>query len=129
MHHLDREYPKDLQNPVTNISILTVIKSLGLSYNQAVDLRWWLLDELTVKNTDLTKIPPMSRIFREAEASMVPDGMKVTEELASVGLQELLNHTILGLLTSSEIRSKLIDGKRYRYRYISLDSGTFISLY
>ena len=71
----------------------------------------------------------MSRIFREAEASMVPDGMKVTEELASVGLQELLNHTILGLLTSSEIRSKLIDGKRYRYRYISLDSCTFISLY
>ena len=129
MHRLDREYPKDLQNPVTNISILTVIKSLGLSYNQAVDLRWWLLDELTVKNTDLTKIPPMSRIFREAEASMVPDGMKVTEELASLGLQELLNYTILRLLTSSEIRSKLIDGKRYRYRYISLDSGTFISLY
>ena len=125
MHHLDREYPKDLQNPVTNISILTVLKSLGLSYNQAVDLRWWLLDELTVKNTDLTKIPPMSRIFREAEASMVPDGMKVTEELASVGLQELLNHTILGLLTSSEISSKLNDGKRY----ISLDSGTFISLH
>ena len=113
MHRLDREYPKDLQNPVTNISILTVIKSLGLSYNQAVDLRWWLLDELTVKNTDLTKIPPMSRIFREAEASMVPDGMKGTEDLASVGLQELLNHTILGLLTSSEIRSKHIDGKKY----------------
>ena len=129
MHRLDREYPKDLQNPVTNISILTVIKSLGLLYNQTVDLRWWLLDELTVKNTDLTKIPPMSRIFREAEASMVPDGMKVTEELASVGLQELLNHTILGLLTSSEIRSKLIDGKICRYRYISLDCGTFISLY
>ena len=129
MHRLDREYPKDLQNPVTNISILTVIKSLGLSYNQAVDLRWWLLDELTVKNTDLTKIPPMSRIFREAEASMVPDGMKVTEELASVGLQELLNHAILGLLISSEICSKLIDGKRYRYRYISIDFVTFISLY
>ena len=129
MHRLDREYPKDLQNPVTNISILMVIKSLGLLYNQALDLQWWLLDELTVKNTDLTKIPPMSRIFREAEASMVPDGMKVTEELASVGLQELLNHTILGLLTSSEIRSKLIDGKRYRYRYISLDFGTFISWY
>ena len=129
MHRLNREYHKSLRNPVTNLSLLTVIKSLGLSYNQAVDLVWWLLDELTVKNTDLTKIPPMSRIFREAEASMVPDGMKVTEELASVGLQELLNHTILGLLTSSEICSKLIDGKRYRYRYISLDSGTFISLY
>ena len=94
MHRLDREYPKDLQNPVTNISILTVIKSLGLSYNQAVDLRWWLLDELTVKNTDLTKIPPMSRIFREAEASMVPDGMKVTEELASVGLESYYTRAV-----------------------------------
>ena len=101
MRHLNREYPKSLRNPVTNLSLLMVIKSLGLSYNQAVDLRWWLLDELTVKNTDLTKIPPMSRIFREAEASMVPDGMKVTKELASVSLQELLNHTILGLLNSS----------------------------
>ena len=101
MHNLNREYPKSLRNPVTNLSLLMVIKSLGLSYNQAVDLRWWLLDKLTVKNTDLTKIPSMSRIFREAEASMVPDGMKVTEELAIVSLQELLNHTILGLLNSS----------------------------
>ena len=56
MHRVDRENPRDLQNPVTNISILTVIKSLGLSYNQAVDLWWGLLDELTVKKTDLTKI-------------------------------------------------------------------------
>ena len=100
MHRLNREYPKSLQNPIINLSLLTVIKSLGLSYNQAGDLRWWLLDELIVKNTDLTKIPPMSRIFRDAEASMLPDGMKVTEELASISLQELLNHTILRLLTS-----------------------------
>ena len=79
-----------------------------------VDLWWWLLDELTIKKTDLTKIPPMSSIFREAEVNMVPEGMEVTEELASVSLQKLLNHTILGLLTSSDVRSKLRDGHRYR---------------
>ena len=129
VRRLNREYPEISQNPVTNLSLLTVIKNLGLSYSQAVDLRWWLLDELTIKKTDLTKIPPMSSIFREAEASMVPEGMEVTEELASVGLQELLNHTMLGLLTSSDVCSKLQDGHRYRYKYHSLYSDTFLGLY
>ena len=39
LRRLNREYPENLNSPVTNLSLLTVIKTIGLSYNQAVDLR------------------------------------------------------------------------------------------
>ena len=93
VRRLNREYPETSHNPVTNLSLLTVVKNLGLSYNNLVDLRWWILDELTVKRTDLSTIPPADKVFREAESVMLPEGIEVEEEAASVAIQSLLDHT------------------------------------
>lgn len=57
-------------------------------------LRWWLLTELTIRKTDLTRIPTAKTIFRIAKELMVPEGVKVTEMAASVPLQSLLDHTV-----------------------------------
>jgi hypothetical protein len=93
VRRLNREYPDIKGNSVTNLSLLTAIKTLELSYNKAVDLRWWILDEVTIKKTDLSTIPPMPAVFREARAHMLPEGIKVEEEAASVSIQNLLDHT------------------------------------
>lgn len=57
-------------------------------------LRWWILTELTIRETDLTRIPTAKTIFRTAKEVMVPEGVRVTETAASVPLQSLLDHTV-----------------------------------
>jgi hypothetical protein len=93
MRRLKKEYPDTRGNPVTNLSLLTAIKTLGLSYNKAVDLRWWILDQVITKKTDLSTIPPMSKVFRQVESVMLPEGVVVEEEAALVPVQSLLDHT------------------------------------
>ena len=94
IRRLNAEYPETKDNAVTNLSLLTLIKTLGLSYNKAVDLRWWILDQTTVKKTDLSTIPPIPKVFSEAKEEMLPGGIKVEEEAASVPLQSLIDHTV-----------------------------------
>ena len=94
IRRLNVEYPDTKGNAVTNLSLLTVIKTLGLSYNKAVDLRWWILDQITIKKTDLSTIPPIPKVFSEAKEKMVPGGVEIEEEAASVPLQSLLDHTV-----------------------------------
>ena len=107
MRRLNREYPDARGTAVTNLALLTAIKTLGLSYNKAVDFRyrsknfcppflfrWWILNEICVKKTDFSTIPHMSKVFREAEENMLPKGMVAEEEAASIPLQNLLDHSI-----------------------------------
>ena len=90
---LNREYPETLRNPVSNIALMTAVRKMALSYNNLRDLRWWILNELTVKKSDLRTIPPVKKVFREAESVMLPEGIQVEEEVVFVPLQELLDHT------------------------------------
>ena len=64
---------------------------------QVVHLRWWILTEVTVRKTDLSRIPTAETIFRIAHEVMVPGGktgIRVTDTAASIPLQSLLNHTV-----------------------------------
>ena len=64
---------------------------------QVVHLRWWILTEVTVRKSDLSRIPTAETIFRIAHEVMVPGGktgIKVTDTAASIPLQSLLNHTV-----------------------------------
>ena len=90
---LNREYPETLRNPVSNIALMTAVRKMALSYNNLRDLRWWILNELTVKKSDLRTIPPVKKVIREAESVMLPEGIQVEEEVAFVPLQKLLDHT------------------------------------
>ena len=56
-------------------------------------MRLWLLNEITVKNTDFSTFPTARTIFNEAKAKMLPSGVVVSEAAARVPLQDLLNHT------------------------------------
>ena len=55
-----------------------------------------------VKKTNMVNFPTAEKIFRDANSMMLPKGIEVCEERATVPLQELLNH--------STVRYGFLDG-------------------
>jgi hypothetical protein len=108
---LHRKFPDARRDPVNHLSWMTAIKTIPLGFNQVTSmimsmtmislsqvarLRLWLLTELTVRNSDLSRIPTARSIFAIAHDVMVPGGkagVVMSETSASVPLQLLLDHT------------------------------------
>ena len=90
MRNLQKKFPTSRENQVSNLSLLVLIKTLRLSYNQVSNIK---SNELEVKKTDLATFPPARQIFAEVAGDMLPEGIEVTEKSATVPLQSLLDHT------------------------------------
>ena len=82
---------------------------------QLVDLRWWIINENSINKRDLSTIPPIKNIFKEAESVMLPNGMIAEEWVASIPLQNLFDHTAQRLLLCDDIKERLVDGQTYKF--------------
>ena len=123
LRRLHREYPETRQgSTVSNLSLLVMIRSLGLSYNKLVDMRFWIMDELS-KGTDLSSMPPARKIMAMAYASTLPAMPPMGDMAASVPLQSLLDKTSERLLACSEVCEYLEDGAEYELLLKSGNDG------
>ena len=123
LRRLHREYPETRQgSTVSNLSLLVMIRTMGLTYNKLVDMRFWIMDELS-KGTDLSTMPSAKKVMAMAYASTLPEMPPMGDMAASVPLQSLLNKTTERLLACSEVSEYLEDGAEYELLLKSGNDG------
>ena len=124
LRRLHREYPEtQMASTVSNLSLLNLIRVIGLTFNKLVDMRFWLMDEMR-KGTDLSTIPTARKIMAAGYAATLPQGMPPMGDMAaSVPLQSLLNKTTERLLATTEVSEILQDGATYEFLLKSGNDG------
>ena len=115
LRRLHREYPETkMTSAVSNLSLLNLIRILGLTYNKLVDMRFWLMDELR-KGTDLSTIPTAKKIMATGYAAALPEMPPMGDLAAYVPLQSLLNKTAARLLATTEVSDFVEHGATYEF--------------
>ena len=89
---IEKSIAKKSGTKLTRMAALWLIKSAGLSGNSYTDLRFWLQNEAKA-GKDLSTLPTQKSLFAWAKRVLLPPGVTVMEEMATVPLQSVLNTT------------------------------------
>ena len=123
LRRLHREYPETHQgSAVSNLSLLNLIRILGLTYNKLADWRFWIMDEMR-KGTDLSIIPTAKKIMAAGHAAALPEMPPMGDLAATVPLQSLLDKTTERLLATTEVSDVLEHGATYEFVLKSGNDG------